>query len=64
MPMSGDPLSQEVSKPSASFTKSVPEVASRLMDRRAMEPACEMVSTLGRHDEEEDKEVAVSCEDL
>ena len=63
-PMSGDPLSREVSTPSASFTESVPEVASRPVDMRAMEPARETMSTSGHHDEEEDEEVAVSCEDL
>ena len=50
--------------PSASSTESVPEVASRPMDRRAMEPTRKTVSTSGRHGEEEDEEVMVSCEDL
>ena len=63
-PMSGDPLSQEVSTPSASSTESVPEVASRPMDKRAMELARETVSTFGRPDEEENEGVAVNCEDL
>ena len=55
MPMLGDPLSWEVSTPNVFPTESVPEVASRLVDRRAMEPARETVSTSGRRDEEEDE---------
>ena len=46
--MSGDPLSREVSTPNASSNVSVPEVASHPVDRRAMEPTREAVSTLGR----------------
>ena len=60
VPMPGDPFSPEVSTPNASSTESVPEVASRPVDRRAMEPACEMVSTSSRHDEE----VVVNYKDL
>ena len=37
-PMSGDPLSRDVSTPSASSTKIVPEVASCPADREAVEP--------------------------
>ena len=63
-PMSGDPLSQEVSTPSASSTKSVYEVASRPVDKRAMKPVHETVSTSSHPDEEEDEDMTVSCEDL
>ena len=37
-PMSGDPLSKDVSIHSTSHTKSAPEVASRPTDRKAAEP--------------------------
>ena len=63
-PMSGEPLSQEVSMPNISSTESVPEVTSRPVDRRAIEPALEAVSTSSCHGGEEEEEVAVSCEDL
>ena len=64
-PMSGDPLSREVSTSSASSTESAPEVASRPADRRAAEPTRETTSTSDHFSEEEEKnEVAVSCEDL
>ena len=46
VPMSGDPLSRKVSRPSASLTEFVPEVASRSVDRRAMEPVREAESSL------------------
>ena len=63
-PISGDLLSKELSTPSTSSTKSVLEVASSPMDRRAKKPECETTSTSGRQGEEEEDEVAVSCEDL
>ena len=63
-PMLGDPLSREVSTPNASSTESTLVVASHPVDRRAMEPAREMVSTSGRQSEEEEEEVAVNCGDL
>ena len=50
--------------PRASSTEFVPEVASCLMDRRAMEPSRETVSISSCPDEEEDKDVAASCEDI
>ena len=62
-PMSGDPLSREVSTPNASSTESVPEVA-RPVDKRAMKPVHETVSTSSHPDEEEDEDMTVSCEDL
>ena len=79
-PMSGDPLSMEVSKPSTSSTESAPEVASRPVvrgamepapevasrpkDRWAMEPVQETVSISGRQGDEEAEEVAVSFGNL
>ena len=62
-PMSGDPLSRDVSTPSASSTESAPEVAPHLVDRGAAEPEQEAVSTSGRHGDGEEK-VAVSYDDL
>ena len=63
--MVGDPLSREVSTPSASSTVSTPEVASCLADKGATGPAREMTSTSGRFSKEkEEDEVAVSYEDL
>ena len=44
-PMSGDPLSREVSTPNASSNESTLEVASSLVDRGAMEPARYTTST-------------------
>ena len=44
VPMSGDPLSREVSEPSTSSIESVLEVASRPAVREAMEPAPEVAS--------------------
>ena len=64
VPMLGDPLSREVSMPSASSNDSTPEVVSRPVDKGAMEPARETVSTSGRQSEEEKDDVAVSCRDL
>ena len=63
-PMSGDPLSKDVSTPSASSTESAPEVASQRTDGEAAEPEQETVSTLGRQVDDEAEEVAVSCGDL
>ena len=64
-PMSSDPLSREVSTPSASSTESAPKVASHPVDRRVAEPVRETTSTSDHFSEEEEKdEVAVSCEDL
>ena len=62
-PMSGDPLSRDVSTPSASSTEPAPEVASYPVDRGAAEPKQEAVSTSGRQGDVE-KEIAVSCGDL
>ena len=50
--------------PNASSTESMLEVISRPVDRRAIEPARETASTLGRQSEEEEEEVAVSYGDL
>ena len=50
--------------PNASSNESTPEVTTRPMDRRAIEPARETTSTSGRQSEEEEEEVAVSCGDL
>ena len=63
-PMSGDPLSRDVSTPNASFTESAPEVASRRTAREAAEPEQEAISTSGRQVDDEAEEVAVSCGDL
>ena len=46
-PMSSDPLSRDVSTPSTSFTEPAPEVISRPIDRRVVEPEQEAVSTSG-----------------
>ena len=62
-PMSGDPLSRDVSTPGASSTDPAPEVASRPVDRGAVELEQEAVSTLSRLDEVEE-ETVVSCGDL
>ena len=62
--MSGDLLSKEVSTPSASSTKSTPEVASRPTSRMTIEPVREIASTSGRPREEEEDKVAVNYEDL
>ena len=62
-PMLGNPLSRDVSSPSASSTELAPEVASRHVDRGATEPEHEAMSTLGRQGDVED-EIAVSCGDL
>ena len=63
--MSGDPQTREVSAPTASYTESTLEVTSRPGNRRAAESVSEAASTLGRFSEEEEEdEVAVSCEDL
>ena len=60
-PMSGNPLSKEVSTPSASST----EVISRPVDRMVVEPVRETTSISGRFSEkEEEDEVVVSCDDL
>ena len=61
-PMVGDPLSREVSTPSASSMESTLEVALCPADKKVTEPMLEMTSTSGRFNEE--GEVAVSCEDL
>ena len=62
-PMSGDPLSREVSKPSVSSIDPAPEVTSRPIDRGAAEPEQEAVSTFGRLDDVEE-ETTVSYGDL
>ena len=64
VPMSGDPLSREVSILSASSIEYVPEVASRPVERGAIEPAQEAASTSGHQSKEEVEEIAVSCGDL
>ena len=46
-PISGDPLSRDVSTPNASSTEPAPEVASRPVDKGAVEPEQEAVSTSG-----------------
>ena len=63
-PMSTDPLSRDVSTPSASSTESAPEVASHPTDKEAAEPEQEAVSTSGRQVDDEAEEVVVSCGDL
>ena len=62
-PISGDPLSRDVSTPSASSADPVPEVASFLVDRGAAEPEQKTVSTSGHLDDVKE-EIAVSCGDL
>ena len=59
-PMSGDPLSRDVSTPSASSTESAPEVALRRADGEAVVLEQEAVSTSGRQVDDEADEVAVS----
>ena len=64
-PISSNPLSREVSTPSATSIKFAPEVTSRPVDKRDMESVRETMSTSGRFSEEEEEvEVVVSCEDL
>ena len=62
-PISGDPLSRDVSTPNASSTKIAPKVASRPVDRGATEPEQEAVSTSGFQGNTEE-EIVVSCGDL
>ena len=62
-PMSGDPLSKDISTPNASSTDLAPKVAFCPVDRGAMEPEQEAVSTSGRLDDVEE-EITVSCGDL
>ena len=64
VPMLGDPLSGEVSMPSASYTEFAPEVASCPAGRRVTEPVHEMETTSSCLNEEEEDEVMVSYEDL
>ena len=61
--MAGDFLFVEVSTPSLSFTKFVPEVTSRPGDERVSRPICEPASTSGRTNKEKG-EMEVSCADL
>ena len=63
-PMSGNPLSREVSVPSTSSTESALKVAFRPVDSGAMEPAQEVVSTSGCQSEEEVEEIMVNCGDV
>ena len=63
-PMSGDPLSREISTPSTSSTEFVPEVASRPTGRGALEPTQEPVSTLDCQSEGELEEIVINCGDL
>ena len=63
--LAGDPLSREVSTPSISSMESAPEVTSHPADEGVTRPVSELASTSGRiNEEEEEDEVAVSCEDL
>ena len=62
--MSSDPLSRDVSTPSASSIESVPEVASQHMDRKAAEPEREVVSTSRCQVNDKEDEVAISCGNL
>ena len=62
-PISGDPLSRDVSTPSASSSDPTLEVIFRLVDRGAAKPEQEAVSTSGRLDDAEE-EIAVSYGDL
>ena len=57
--MLGDP-----SAPSTSSTNSAPEVASRPVDRGAIEPTQEAASTSGCQSKEEVEEIAVNYGDL
>ena len=50
--------------PSASSIESTAKVASHSVERGAMEPAQEAVSTSGRQSEEEVEEITVSCGDI
>ena len=50
--------------PNASSTESVPKVASCLVDRKAMEPVLETMSTSSHPHKEEVEDVVVSYEDL
>ena len=63
-PMSGDPLSRDISKPSASSTEFALEVVSRPADREAAEPEQEAISTSGLQVDDEAEEVAISYGDL
>ena len=62
-PMSGDPLSMDVSTPSASSTEPTSEVTFRPVDRGAVEPEHEAVSTSGHLDDMEE-ETAVNYGNL
>ena len=63
--MASDPLSREVSMPSASSMESIPEVTSCPANKGDTRPAHETTSTSSHFSEEkEEDEVAVSCEDL
>ena len=62
--MVGDPLSQEVSTPSISFTEYAFEVASRPTDEGVIGPTSEPASTSSRVSEEEEDEVTVSYTNL
>ena len=64
VPMSGDPLSREVSAPSTSSIESAPEVASCPAARGAVEPEQEAVSISVCQSEGEAEEIAVRCGDL
>ena len=62
-PISNDPLSRDVSTPSASSTETTPEVASRPVEKGATKSEQDAVSTSGCQGDAEE-EVAVSCGDL
>ena len=63
-PMSSDPLSKDVSTPSASSTESAPEVVSRRTDQEAAKLVQEAVSTSGCQTDDEVEEVTVNYDDL
>ena len=63
-PLSGDPLSRDVSTSSTSSTESAPEVASSRVVVEAAGPEREAVSISERRVDDGVEEVAVSCGDL
>ena len=62
-PISGYPLSKDVSTPNTSSIDPAPRIASRPIDKGVAEPEQEAVSTSGRLDDVEE-EIAVSYGDL
>ena len=63
---SGNPLSEEVSKPNNSSTESTPQVAPRQRDKEVTRPKHEQEASTSGHEneEEEEEEVEVSCADI